>query len=265
VTAQSPAAFRTKALAAVIAATRDRIDADQDWVAPLGRGLHRMAATWQESSRACSTTTWHARRTGRDPIADVRSLNGRSGSQQTGPFAQEERARWHIHLTALRFDFRCRTLISLFEAPASAAAAPADPYVRAHRVFALLSRSQERGLAMLDDLLADEEASRSREVLHVALQGLWLGHLLPRRAERILQLTALPALSTTPDPVALMRKAGALRQLGCYHQALDVIDDAIDALPAGDPAVHADLVRERALIALALDTAAVRASARRAC
>jgi hypothetical protein len=265
VTAHSPAAPRTKALAAVIAATRDRIDAGQDWVAPLDRGLRRMAATWQESSRVCSTTTWHARRAGRDPIADVRSLDGRPVSPQTGPFPHEERARWHIHLTALRFDFRCQTLISLFKAPTRAAAPPADPYIRGHRVFALLGRSQERGLAMLDDLLAEDEASRSREVLHVALQGLWLGHLLPRRAERILQLTALPALSTTPDPIALMRKAGAFRQLGCYRQALDVIDDAIDALPASDPSVHADLVRERALIALALDTAALRASARRAC
>jgi hypothetical protein len=53
--------------------------------------------------------------------------------------------------------------------------------------------------------------------------------------------------------VALMRKAGALRQLGRYRQALDALDDALEALPAGDPAVHADLVRERTLVTTAFD------------
>jgi hypothetical protein len=89
--------------------------------------------------------------------------------------------------------------------------------------------------------------------LHVLLHGLWLGHLLPGRAETILRLAALPPLAGRADPVALMRTAGALRQLGRYRDALAAIDDAIDVLPPGDPAFHADLVRERTLIITAYD------------
>jgi hypothetical protein len=106
---------------------------------------------------------------------------------------------------------------------------------------------------MLDDLLSEDDAANSREVLHVVPQCPWLGHLPPGRAEKILHLTGLPVLTRSADPIALMLAAGALRQLGRHRQAPDAIDDAIDALPAGGPAVHADLVRERTLITTALD------------
>jgi hypothetical protein len=78
-------------------------------------------------------------------------------------------------------------------------------------------------------------------------------HLLPGRATRILRLPAFPELSRSADPVALMRKAGALRQPGRYRDALAATDNAIEVLPAGGPAVHADLVGERTLITVALD------------
>ncbi|WP_180303627.1 hypothetical protein [Streptomyces sp. JV178] len=45
------------------------------------------------------------------------------------------------------------------------------------------------------------------------------------------------------------REAGALRQLGRYDDGLAAIDRALDLLPPGDVSVHADLVRERSLIA----------------
>lgn len=242
-------AARAAKLDALRVAAQRRIDDGDDWIGPLDRGLRRIGATWQESARVCSPAVWHARRTGHDVLKDLES-RPTPGADLS---AAQHRTWWHIYFTALRFDFRCRAIRTVFQAADPPGAEHADPYIRAHGTFAVIGRSQPAGLGMLDDLLADDDAAKSCEVLHVVLQGLWLGHLLPGRAERILHLAELAALFRSADPVARMRTAGALRQLGRYREALAAIDDAIDALPAGDPAVHADLVRERSLITCALD------------
>ncbi|MEE4544028.1 hypothetical protein V2S66_18880 [Streptomyces sp. V4-01] len=242
-------AARAAKLDALRAAARRRIDQGEDWTGPLNRGLQLTGATWQESAQVCSNAAWHARRTGHDVLNDLEHRPV-PGADMSAPV---HRTWWHLYFSALRFDFRCGAIRTVFQALDPPGAEHADPYIRAHEVFAVLGRSQPAGLGMLDDLLTENEAATSREVLHVVLQGLWLGHLLPGRAERILHLTGLPVLSRTADPVALMRTAGALRQLGRHRQALSVIDEAIEALPAGDPAVHADLVRERTLITTAVD------------
>ncbi|WUH90378.1 hypothetical protein OG900_09865 [Streptomyces sp. NBC_00433] len=252
-------AARAAKLDALRAAARRRITEGEDWVGPLNRGLRLTGATWQESAQVCSNAVWHARRTGRDTLKDLehRPVPGADMS------APQHRTWWHLYLTAHQFDFRCQAIRTVFQALDPPGAEHADPYIRAHDVFAVLGRSQPAGLCMLDDLLSEDDAAQSREVLHVVLQGLRLGHLLPGRAERILHLTGLPSLSRTAEPVALMRTAGALRQLGRHREALGVIDDAIEALPAGDPAVHADLVRERTLITALLDIAPLTAPGRR--
>jgi hypothetical protein len=243
------AAARAAGLDALSAAAKRRIDQGADWIGPLDRGLRLTGATWQESARVCSPAVWHARRTGRNVLKDLESRPV-PGADMSAP---AHRTWWHLYFTALRFDFRCRAIRTVFQALDPPGAEHADPYIRAHDVFAVLGRSQPAGLGMLDGLLAEDDVAQSSEVLHVVLQGLWLGHMLPGRAERILRLTRLRPLSRTADPVALMRRAGALRQLGRYRQALDALDDALEALPAGDPAVHADLVRERALVTTAFD------------
>ncbi|GGR08467.1 hypothetical protein [Kitasatospora griseola] len=46
----------------------------------------------------------------------------------------------------------------------------------------------------------------------------------------------------------LFRTATAWRSLGRRSEALDAIDSAIEALDPDQPDVHADMVRERALI-----------------
>jgi len=249
VSAPTTVGARATKLDALRAAAKCRITEDKDWIGPLDRGLRLASTTWQESAQVCSPVVWHARRTGRDVLKDLEH-RPTPGADMSAP---QHRTWWHLYFTAHRFDFRCTAIRTVFQALDPPGAEHADPYMRAHEVFAVLGRSQPAALDMLDDLLADDDAANSREVLHVVLQGLWLGHLLPGRAEKILHLTGLPALTRSADPVALMRAAGALRQLGRHRQALDAIDDAIEALPAGDPAVHADLVRERTLITTALD------------
>jgi hypothetical protein len=251
VSAPLTVAAREAALGTLRGAANRRINDGEDWIGPLDRGLRLIGATWQESAQVCSNAVWYARRTGRDVLKDLESrpIPGADMS------AAQHRAWWHLYFTAHRFDFRCQAIRTVFQALDPPGAAHADPYIRAHDVFGVLGRSQPAGLGMLDDLLTEDDAAQSREVLHVVLQGLWLGHLLPGRADRILHLTGLPPLSRPADPVALMRTAGALRQLGRHRQALAAIDDAIEALPTGDPAVHADMVRERTLITCALDLA----------
>jgi hypothetical protein len=251
VSAPTAVGARTAKLDALRAAAQRRITEGEEWIGPLDRTLRLTGATWQESARVCSPVVWHARRTARDVLKDL-GHRPIPGADMSTP---QHRTWWHLYFTAHRFDFRCTAIHTVFQALDPPGAEHADPYLRAHDVFAVLGRSQPAGLGMLDDLLADGEAAHSREVLHVVLQGLWLGHLLPGRAERILHLTGLPVLARSADPVALMRAAGALRQLGRHRQALDAIDDAIEALPAGDSTLHADLVRERTLITTALDLA----------
>lgn len=249
--APTAVAARAADLDTLRSTTQRRIDQGEDWIGPLDSGLRLTGATWQESATVCGPAVWYARRTGRNVLKDLESRP----TPRTDLSAARHRTWWHVYFTAQRFDFRCQAIRTVFQALDPPGAEHADPYIRAHQVFAVLGRSQPAGLAMLDDLLDDPEAARSGEVLHVALHGLWLGHLLPGRAERILHLSALPPLSRAADPIALMRAAGALRQLGRHHDALDAIDRAIDALPAGDPAVHADLVRERALLTCAWEQA----------
>ncbi|MFD9441246.1 tetratricopeptide repeat protein [Streptomyces sp. NPDC060006] len=55
------------------------------------------------------------------------------------------------------------------------------------------------------------------------------------------------------NPIAQFRKASALRALGQYRQARTAIERALELLPPGNLAVHADLVREHTLITAAHD------------
>ncbi|MEU9246969.1 hypothetical protein [Streptomyces sp. NPDC048385] len=52
-------------------------------------------------------------------------------------------------------------------------------------------------------------------------------------------------------PCRALALAGALRHRGRYDEWLAAIDRALGLLPPGDVSVHADLVRERSLIAAA--------------
>ncbi|WP_416986983.1 tetratricopeptide repeat protein [Streptomyces sp. T028] len=126
-----------------------------------------------------------------------------------------------------------------------------DCYSRALYAFALLGQSRPEGLALMQQVLDD--AGDHVKTLHVLLHGLWLGHDLPGREELMLQILDRPPFASRTDPIALFREAAALRALGEYRAALEAIDRALDLLPHGDVSVHADLVRERSLIATARD------------
>ncbi|MFI2204621.1 hypothetical protein ACH47Z_28315 [Streptomyces sp. NPDC020192] len=80
-----------------------------------------------------------------------------------------------------------------------------------------------------------------------------MGGLLPSRADALLALVDRLPDGGGDDPIAQFRKASALRALGRFHQAHTAIERALELLPPGELAVHADLVREHALITAAYD------------
>ncbi|MFB6771762.1 tetratricopeptide repeat protein [Streptomyces sp. NPDC056337] len=94
------------------------------------------------------------------------------------------------------------------------------------------------------------------KVLHTLLHGLWLGDGLPHRHEQMLGILSRPPFRGRTDALALFREATLLRETRRFAEALTTIDQALELLPPGDPAVHDDLVRERALTLMARDGAA---------
>ncbi|MDX2828007.1 hypothetical protein PV416_44920 [Streptomyces ipomoeae] len=219
--------------------------ADAHWPARLAADLRELDADWRESAEVCADAAWAARAAGHSVLGLLRP------EQVTAAGLDPVTARTyqHLYLSGLRYDFRCPTLQSIVEQLPPVARAGLDCYSRALYAFALLGQSRSEGLALMDEVL--DQASEHAKTLHVLLHGLWLGQHLPQRAERILDLAARPPFADRTDPIVLFREAGALRQLGRYEDGLAAIDRALDLLPSGDVSVHADLVRERSLIAAA--------------
>ncbi|MFB7270784.1 hypothetical protein [Streptomyces sp. NPDC056244] len=217
------------------------------WPRFLAGMLGDIGATWRESAEVCADVAWQARADGHSALLLL------DPEQIARPGADPVTARTyrHVYLGTLRYDFRCRTIETLLHTLPAQVVDELDCYSRALGVFALLGQSRTTGYAGMEQVLA--EAGDHAKTLHVLLHGLWLGHGLPGREEHMLRLLARPAFASRSDPIALFREAAARRGLGQHRQALESIDRALDLLPPGDTAVHADLVRERSLITAAHD------------
>ncbi|MEV5486384.1 MULTISPECIES: tetratricopeptide repeat protein [Streptomyces] len=221
--------------------------ADPSWPVRLAEDLRELDADWRESAEVCANAAWAARSAGHS----VLGLLSPEQVTAAGPDPVTSRTFRHLYMSALRFDFRCPTLQAFIEQLPSTTLRSLDCYSRALYAFALLGQSRPEGLALMDEVLA--EAGEHTKTLHVLLHGLWLGQGLEQGAARLLALSSRPGFDTDRDPILLFRVAGALRRLGRYDEGLTAIDRALDLLPPGDIAVHADLVRERSLIAAVRD------------
>ncbi|MFF2378361.1 hypothetical protein ACFVUW_28625 [Streptomyces xiamenensis] len=202
--------------------------------------------SWQESAHFCADLAWKARAAGSSTLVHL-TADQALGDERT----LTSRTRLHLYGLGLRYDFRCAALADLFTRRGRPA--DLDPFSRSLHAFALLGRSDQDGLHLIDPLM--EESADHPKVAHALLHGLWLGHDLPEQPHRILALLDRPPFTRGPDAVALFRKAAALRRLRRFEEALAAISQAMEALPPGaDPSVHGDLVRERALILIARET-----------
>ncbi|MFC8198925.1 hypothetical protein ACFUTV_26545 [Streptomyces sp. NPDC057298] len=102
----------------------------------------------------------------------------------------------HLYLSALRYDFRCRSIESLLDQVP-------------------LSALMEQVLATTSDHL---------KTLPVLVHGMWLGGLLPGRADALLALVDRLPEGGGDDPLAQFCKASVLRALGQYRQARTAIE-----------------------------------------
>ncbi|MGY4968338.1 hypothetical protein ACWGCC_03785 [Streptomyces nigrescens] len=216
-----------------------------NWPRTLAGLLGEVDATWQESADVVADVAWQARADGHSALLLLEPDELTCAA--TNPLTA--RTYRHAYLGTLRYDFRCRRIETLVHDMPEHVVNGLDCYSRALHAFALLGQSRPAGFALMQQVL--NEAGDHPKTLHVLLHGVWLGHALPGREEHMLQLLARPPFAAGTDPIAQFRKAAALRGLGRYDQALASIDRALDLLPPGDVAVHADLVRERALITAA--------------
>ncbi|MEV6513934.1 hypothetical protein AB0M61_48550 [Streptomyces sp. NPDC051642] len=237
-----------RALALLRARTRaTETSSDPLWPMRLAGDLRELGADWRESAALCADAAWTARATG----SSVLVLLHPGQVTVADPDPVTARAYRHLYLSALRYDLRCATLQSLAAPLLERDRQSLDCYSRALYAFSLLGQSHPEGLAVMDEVL--DEAGDHAKTLHVLLHGLWLGLDLDQGAQRLLALSTRPPFDSGTDPIVAFRRAGALRRLGRYDASLAAIDRALDLLPPGDTAVHADLVRERSLTATARD------------
>ncbi|MFJ2812237.1 hypothetical protein [Streptomyces sp. NPDC087294] len=217
-----------------------------EWPTLLAEALREIEATWKESAEVCADVAWQARVAGNSALVVL------APEQVTdaGPDPVIWRTYRHLYLSTLRYDFRCRVIEDLMnKVPVSVL--NEDPYSEALYGFSRLEQSRSDGLAVMHRVLV--AAPGHTKTLHVLLHGVWPGTFLPGRAPMLLALVGLLPEGGLNDPIALFRMASARRSLGQYPEALTAIDHALELLPPGELAVHADLVRERLLITTAHD------------
>jgi tetratricopeptide (TPR) repeat protein len=248
VTHTIPGTERTAALARAASIAIETVSGTE-WPARLADALRDLDATWQESAEVCADVAWHARAAGNSALELLRPEHVIDhGPDPTVPALG--RTYRHLYLSTLRYDFRCHTVESLLNQAPLSVLNP-DPYSWAMYAFARLGQSRSDGLAVMERVLTTTR--NHPKTLHVLLHGVWLGGLLPGRAHTLLALVDRLPERGLDDPIALFRKASALRALGRHPQALTAIGRALELLPPGELAVHADLVREHCLITAAHD------------
>ncbi|CAL9340305.1 hypothetical protein SUDANB58_00254 [Streptomyces sp. enrichment culture] len=235
------AALREQGWVMVRARVAEEISSGRDWTREAALWLARGGADWAESARVTGDMAWRARTAGRSALVFLTGAH----VARVDPVTPYGRGLWHSFLTALRYDFRCGAIEEFFSR-AAAGRTDLDPYTDALRVFALLGRSRLRGLDLLESVMA--RAGDDGKTVHALLHGLWLGEHLPDQPQRMLDLLRAPAFARGLGAEALFRKAGALRRLGRYDEALAALQDAIDRLDPSEVVVHADCVRERSLV-----------------
>lgn len=238
---------RAEALARTASAAVEAITGSE-WPTLLAESLREMGATWQESADVCADVAWRARAAGNSALVVLTPEHVTDAS----PDPVIWRTYRHLYLSTLRYDFRSRDIESLMnKMPVSVL--NEDPYSEALYGFSRLGQSRSDGLAVLHRVLV--AAPGHPKTLHVLLHGVGLGTFLPGRAPLLLMLVGLLPNGGLDDPIALFRMASARRSMGHYPEALTAIDHALELLAPGELTVHADLVRERALITTAHDLA----------
>ncbi|HQU27245.1 MAG TPA: hypothetical protein PLS29_09485, partial [Acidimicrobiales bacterium] len=132
-------------------------------------------------------------------------------------------------------------------------------YVRAMRAFALLlggtKHDVPQALASVEEAWADlSEPDAVGAVRDVCLHALWVGSRIPDQGEVLLRYCNLDAQTAhsvglkADRVIVLFRKAGALRMLGRYEEAIEILDALVNRLHGSSEFVRTfseQVIRER--------------------
>ena len=215
------------------------LDAGGEWYASLGAATEQYAADLPVLRRVVTDLAWQARDQ-RVPVAPI-------PDDLTGHALRA--ARYYVG-QRLRFDFKFRELRHVTQPWL----ASGDTLVTALAGFAALGLREPFGRVLVEKALAADDADEKTR--HICLHALWFSQD-PEDLALLLDLSAQMFGRGEGGANAHYRRAGALRSLGRYEDALAEIELAIERHGSGDNRVHQDYVRERELILAVQRTAGV--------
>ena len=161
-----------------------------------------------------------------------------------GRSAAHRRVLAYVHGQRLRWDAQFGELSRL--CPEWRSAIGDDALLAGFEALAALGLRRPEGLDLYKGSLGAPDAdARSR---HVCLAAIWFAHHLPNQATILLELADDMILRGEDNWTLYFRRAGALRKLGRYEEALESIDRAVTSLPMGHTEVYQEQLRERELI-----------------
>ncbi|WP_457208903.1 hypothetical protein, partial [Nocardioides sp. P5_C9_2] len=144
---------------------------------------------------------------------------------------------------SLRYDFRFDELARLTREWIQAGVD--DDLVRALRVLGESADADASLHVKVDRILQDPAANR--QTRQVCMHALWFSED-PEDAKACMALIDDLVELGEDDSNVYFRKAGCLRKLGHFAEAMKAVDRAVSLLPPGENLVHQDYVRERELI-----------------
>jgi tetratricopeptide (TPR) repeat protein len=207
---------------------RRSIEAGKDWTGAAIRWLVDLDADWSESGEFCAKLC----RVSRELRNTARPYLNADDIARSDLSAVPGRARLHLYLTSLRYEFRGAVLEHFVESLPRALSS-LDPYTHALYAWALLVQNKQEGVAEMNAVLA-RGGEDDRSVLHALQDGLAYAERIPDAAELMLTLWRRPGPAAWRDETVLLREARALRQLGRYDEALAAVDRSLMLLQPND-------------------------------
>lgn len=223
-------------------------DEPHGWIVALADVVDRHGLSTHVLRRTVSGLSWQARDLGLSvPGDDVLAIGPAGTASQTRALALA-----YAQTYRLRFDFKFAQLEARTRQWRRSFGE--DALLRSVAAFAALGNGSPQASELLDGIeqLPDYDSS----CRWICLHGLWLAAGTPEHAERALKLSHDIVRAGDENANVYYWRAGVLRQLGRFTDALVSIDLAIDLLEPGSNSVHQDYLRERELVLAGIATEA---------
>jgi tetratricopeptide (TPR) repeat protein len=200
---------------------RRQMESGDDWTGAAVDWLVQLDADWSESAEFCAKLC----RASRELRNTARPYLNGDDIMRSDLSTVAGRARLHLYLTSLRYEFRSAALEHCVESLPRAVSS-LDTYTHAVYAWSLLVQNQPEGVIEMNAVLA-RGGEEDRSVLHALQDGLAYAEGIPDAAELMLTLWRRPGAAAWRDETVLLREAGALRRLGRYDEALAAVDRSL--------------------------------------